>query len=315
MEFALQDLLFQLNDSEQEIKKAEEKIKNLKNEIKNNQKISLLKQDNNFLKTAHKLFQEDIIKYKEEILKLEQQIQLNEYKILKVQKENNSIKKSKLQIQKNINHINNLEDLRKTLNLQFFQGDDSPDINIKNNNISNNNNLRINIQNFEELQKKKTEYELKFIKLKEKCNEFHHDIEIIKNIVENYKNFIKEINQQMNVFNEIFNISVSNESNNVINNNTYRNKLDEINGQSDVASVCIIQLDEMFFNTQNNIGDNIEHLLNKIYINLIKIDKHEYKDENSLKDILGKIGKGIDDIQNIIFIFEDNKNNFYKTQC
>ena len=310
MDFPLQEILMQINNSKQELKKANEIIKQLKirQQNSNSHKFSKLKEENNFLKTTHQICKEDVSKYKNEIEILNQKIKLNDFEIIKLKNENNSLKKSKTKIQENQNHINSLEGLRKTLNLEFSKDEDSYIKSEINTNI-NNNNSKSKIKNYEELQKKKTDYELKFIELKEKCNRFHHDLEQLKNIMDNYQNYLKEINQQMNVFNEMLNISIS--DNNSINDNANKNILDEINSQIDVASVCLVQLDEVYFNVKNMIGDNIEHLLNEIYINLIKIDKSEYKDENTLKSLIEKIGHAIEEIQNIFFIFTEKNDNFY----
>ena len=138
------------------------------------------------------------------------------------------------------------------------------------------------------MQKKKEDYELKFIKLKEKCNKFRHDIDQIKLIYKNYKEYIKDINQRINGFNELENISVinNNGNNSSINSNTI--KLDQIYSQIDVVSLCMVNLDEIILNIKNSFGDNIEYLLNDIYNNIMKIDKNEYENENSLVILLNK---------------------------
>ena len=313
MEFPLQNILFQLNESKQELQKANKQIKSLKIQLQNSKshKYSKLKEENILLKTTYKLCKEDIKKYIEEIEILKQKIKLNEFEIIKLQKEKNSLKGSKTQNKNIKNSINNFNDLQKTLKLELSKDDDEDIKNEIKSNINNKNNKNNKIQNYKELEQKMTDYKQKFIELKKKCNEFHHDLEQIKNIGINYENYLKEINQQMNVFNEALNISINNE--NSQNNNMNKNKLDEIYSQIDVASVCLVELDEMFFNIKNVIGDNIEHLLNEINNNLLKIDKHEYNDENSLKEILGKINYNIEEIQTIKFIFEEGKNNFYNT--
>ena len=115
----------------------------------------------------------------------------------------------------------------------------------------------------------------------------------------------------MNIFNEQLNISVSNNNENIINNKLNQKNLDEINSQIDVVSVCMVELDEIIFNIKNIFGQNIEYLLNQIYNNLIKIDRREYKDENTLKSLIEKIGHKIEEIQNIFFIFKEKNNNFF----
>ena len=115
----------------------------------------------------------------------------------------------------------------------------------------------------------------------------------------------------MNIFHEQLKISVSNNNGNIINNNTNKKDLYEIYSQIDVVSVCMVELDEIIFNIKNIFGQNIEYLLNQIYNNLIKIDRREYKDENTLKSLIEKIGHTIEEIQNIFFIFTEKNDNFY----
>ena len=314
MNFEIQELLLQLSESENLIKKLDEEMQNLKNKLNNKDKIKNIKEENKNLETTHNLFKADIINYKEQIKNLIKKINENESEILKLRNVKLSIMikgstKPKKE-DKNKNLINSIQDLKKTLNLELSNNnnDDEFDKNDINKNVPQNKNNKI--KDLEKLQKKKTDYELKFIELKEKCNKFHHDIEQIKIIVENYKNYIKEINEKMNRFNEALNISVINE-NEDNSNNSNKKKLDDINSQSDIVSACMIGLDDINFQIKNIFGDNIEHLLNEIYNNLLKIDKHEYQDENTLKNIIDNIGRGIEEVQNICFLSEEVKNNFY----
>ena len=73
----------------------------------------------------------------------------------------------------------------------------------------------------------------------------------------------------------------------------------------------MVELDEIIFNIKNIFGENIEYLLNQIYNNLKEIDRREYKDENTLKSLIEKIGHAIEEIQNIFFIFTEKNDNFY----
>ena len=69
----------------------------------------------------------------------------------------------------------------------------------------------------------------------------------------------------------------------------------------------MVELDEIIFNIKNIFGENIEYLLNQIYNNLKEIDSREYKDENTLKSLIEKIGHTIEEIQNIFFFFYRKK--------
>ena len=312
MDFFIQDLLLQISESNNELKKLDKEIILLKqNKTNNNSKIEKLKEENRLLKTTEKLCEEDIKDYNEQINKLSQKIKENEFEIIKLKKLNNSFKKEKSNKKKQKkNLINNIKDLQKTLKLDFLGDKDI--FSEKNNEINENiaSNPQIKIKNMEELQKKKTDYEIKFIEIKEKCNGYHQDIIEQEEIVENYKKFISEISQQINVFNEVINISADN-NDNKSNNSLNRKKLDDIYNQINAVSINMIQLDEINFNIKKFFGDNVEHVLNEIYDNLLKIDRREYKDGETLRNIIEKIGHLIDEIQNICFIFEENKNKFY----
>ena len=299
--------LIQLSQSQNELNKANEKIKNLNNEINNRNKISNLKEENENLKTILQINKSDIINYKNQINELIQKKKENENEISKLKRE----KIDKKEENKNINFFNSIQDLQKNLNLELLKKNN--DIYSENTEISKNINKNVDnkIKNLEELQNKKTNYELKFIELKKKSNEFYLYIKQQEAIVNNYKKYIREINQQMNIFHEQLNISVSNNNGNIINNNTNKKDLDEIYSQIDVVSVCMVELDEIIFNIKNIFGQNIEYLLNQRYNNLIKIDRREYKDENTLKSLIEKIGHAIEEIQNIFFIFTEKNDNFY----
>ena len=113
----------------------------------------------------------------------------------------------------------------------------------------------------------------------------------------------------MNIFNERLEVSIINE--NQINIKDDKN-LDEIYNQIKVISSSITELDKIIFEVNNIFGTNIENLLNEIQGNLINIDNKKYKNEEDLKKFLNCIGNRIDEIQNICFIFEENKQNFFE---
>ena len=306
-DFPLQDIILQLSSSENELKKANDIIKNLSNELellKN--KNSKLKEENEEYDLINKICSKDISEYKEEIKKLNKNKNDNEKRISELKNENQNLKKKKAKKSKEKekkNPINNIMDLSKSLGFIIKRDNDEFE---EKSEIRNTNEIK-NLE--EEVQKKKVDNDLEFIKLKEKCNGFYQDIEQQKEIVENYKRYLNEISQQMNVFNEALNISSSN--NKQISNSDTNKKLDEISQQIDIVSISLVELEEVMYNIKNFFGKNIENLLDEIHRNLITIDKGEYKNESHVKSLIQNIGHKIEEVQNLIFIFEENKNNFY----
>ena len=301
-EFPLQDIILQLSSSENELKKVNDTIINLTNKLELlKSKSSKLIEENEEYNLINKLCLKDISEYKEEIKKLNKNKKDNEKKISELKNENQNLKNKKVKKSKKEKKkpINNIKDLSKSLGFV-----------IKNDNDEFEEKREIRKSNIEEkLQKKKIDNDLEFIKLKEKCNGFYQDIEQQKQIVENYKRYLNEISQQMNVFNEALNIS---SVNNNPNSNIDANKqLDEISQQIDIVSISLVELEDVYYNIKNLFGKNIENLLNEIHKNLMIIDKGEYKNESHVKNLIQSIGHKIEEIQNLIFIFEENKNNFY----
>ena len=232
-DFPLQDIILQLSSSENELKKANDIIKNLSNELellKN--KNSKLKEENEEYDLINKICSKDISEYKEEIKKLNKNKNDNEKRISELKNENQNLKKKKAKKSKEKekkNPINNIMDLSKSLGFIIKRDNDEFE---EKSEIRNTNEIK-NLE--EEVQKKKVDNDLEFIKLKEKCNGFYQDIEQQKEIVENYKRYLNEISQQMNVFNEALNISSSN--NKQISNSDTNKKLDEISQQIDIVSI------------------------------------------------------------------------------
>ena len=304
------DLVKEFSISESQLNELDDEIKNLSEQLKIKQKISLIKEENKTLEEIHSFNQEDLMNYLNQKKELEEKEKLNNEILNKLREENEELiklKNNKIEENLNINKINSIKDLSKSLGFEInnsFEdddkmGDDEQD------NINNN----IIIKDLEELQKKKADYELKFIELKEKCNNFNEDAEQQKLIRDNYKECLNDINQKMNIFNERLEVSIINE--NQINIKDDKN-LDEIYNQIKVISSSITELDKIIFEVNNIFGTNIENLLNEIQGNLINIDNKKYKNEEDLKKFLNCIGNRIDEIQNICFIFEENKQNFFE---
>ena len=305
----IENLVKSLSLSESNLKTSNEEIKNLSKKLKDLQKKnSLLKDDNKYLETIHNINQDDIRNCNAQIKELESQKKANDKKIINLRKKNEDLKiKKQTKIKENKNIINNIKDLSKTLGINLI--DYNLEEENKIDNISKNENNNIVIKDIEEIQKNKINYELQFIELKEKCNKFHNDIEQHKLIRDNYKEYLHEINDQMNIFKDTLNISKINNENININNNI--NNLDDIYKQIDKISDALFKLDEIIFIIKNIFGENIENLLNNIQKNLINIDKKEYQSEQNLKDIIINIKRQLEEIQNICYIFEENNKNFF----
>ena len=322
-----QEIISKISKSEQELKILDIIIKNLKKQQKNQDKFSI-EEENRKLEMEYISNQEDIKNFEEEIKKLNQNYIENKKEINMLKNENENLQKNNLNNlnmdiksekmkNNNIKLIHSIKDLNESLDFFLFKSN----CNINNNDINDNNekdeindkdntnkedNIN-NIINIEELQKNKSKYEVDFNNIKEKCNQFYQDIEKQKEIINNFKNYLSEINQEINSFNE--QLSISN-INNKINNNKSNKNLDKINEQIDIVSLNIIKLDEINFDIKNIFNKNIKNLLNEISNNFKLINNNKYKNNINLKIILNNIEHKIEEIQNICFIFEENKNNF-----
>ena len=303
--FDIEELVKDLSLSESNLNTAQKEINDLSEELKDlKEKISFMNEDNKCLETVVNLNKDDIKKYNEQIKELESKIKTNDEIILKLKKENEELNKNKKQneIENNINVINNIKDLSKSLGYNFLNEDFEQQNNIENRDENNN----IDKIDINEIQKNKINYELKFIELKEKCNKFYNDMEHHMLIRNNYKEYLNEIYQEINRLNESLNISII--GNQEINYNNNRDR-DEVYKHIDKIVDYLYELDEIIFNLKEIFGENIENLLNNIQINLINIDNKEYN-ENNLEIVLQNIKHQIEEIENICFCFEENNNKF-----
>ena len=301
--FDIEELVQSLSLSESNLNTVNKEIKDLSEELKDlEETINFVNEDNKCLKEIVKLNKDDIKKYNEQIKELDLKQKVNDEIILKLKKENEELNENKNQnIENNINVINNIKDLSISLGYNFLN-EDFEQQNNKDNRDENNNIDKIDVY---EIQKNKTNYELQFIELKEKCNKFHNDMEQHILIRNNYKEYLHEIYQEINSFNESLNISII--GNQEIN---YNNNKDEVYKHIDKIVDYLTELDEIIFNLKKIFGENIENLLNNIQINIINIDNKEYN-ENNLDIVLQNIKHQIEEIENICFLFEENNNKFY----
>ena len=306
MEISYKELVRQLSESENELRKANNTLYNLKEEIMNKvpNNISKILGENHDLELTHKLCQEDIPIYKEDIKRLTEQKKQNEAEILKLKEENEKLKNKNLPKKDSKAYhdvIKNLKDLSKKLGINFKKKESKDNFGEDIKKVENQKLINKDI-----VKKNKEEFEKKLKDLKEKSNEFNIIIQIQNEVMNDYKDYLNEVIQYINIFNEKINISVIN---NVMNNND-NGKLNEINEQIDKVSVILTELDEIIYNIKNNFAKNIENLLTEIKNNLDNLDKKENQNENNFNNIKEQIKQKFNQIEKVFNDFEQNKNNF-----
>ena len=301
------ELLKQLNQSEYELKKVNDTLNSLKEEIiyKVPNNISKILGENHDLELTHKLCQEDIPIYKEDIKRLTEQKNQNESEISKLKEENEKLKKNKSLPKKDSKAyqdvIKNLKDLSKKLGINFKKKESKDNFgeDIKKEE-------KQNLINKDVVKKTKEEFEKKFKDLKTKSNEFNIIMQQQNEAMNDYKDYLNEVIQYINIFNEKINISVINSV--MVNNDN--GKFNEINDQIDKVSVILIDLNEIIYNIKNNFTKNIENLLTEIKNNLDDLDKNENQYENNFNSIRDQTKLKINQIEKIFNDFDKNKNNF-----
>ena len=303
------DLEVKISQSESELKELNNEINQLLIEIENQKKVSMkFSEKNKELESIVLLNKEDILRYKDQIKELKKKKEIYNEKLLNLKKLKNN-KDNKIE-EKEIEYITNINQLSKSLGLKIENDDYNK--NEDNNNIDEQkNNKDIEIKILEEILKKKADYELKFIKLKEKCNEYNKIKEQQKIIINNHKDYLEDMNQNMNIYFNELNISSNNnnDNENIINVNKSQN-FDNIYKQFDKISYLISKIEQIHFDIKKLFGINIENLLEEIQQNLNNINNKKYKNEETLKNMIDNIKLRIEEIENICFIFEENKNNF-----
>ena len=306
----MRQLFEQIQSQEKELIDLDEQINYLSK--RGQHEKNKLSEETEDLKIINKINKDDITNYKNQIKDLESKTKSNKEIISKLKSENEQLKRGRNNQAQNQssrinNSINNIKDLSQSLGINLMEicNDDE----IGNNNERNEpNRQNIRPKDLEEIQNKKLNYEMKFLELKEKCNKFYQDMNGLTTIINNYKTFLSETNQKMNDFNERLNISLIDVNNGV--NNEGNRKLEDIYLQIDNISISLVELDEILFNIKKIFGDNIENLLKEVRENLLIIDQKNYNDENHLNNIIKKISHNFEEVQDVIFIFEENKKNF-----
>ena len=137
------------------------------------------------------------------------------------------------------NKIHSIKDLKESMNFCFFNdNDDNKEIKENENEVKlKDTKPKYDGINLEELKYKKEEYEIKYKELIEESNLFYGDIEEKKKIIENHKNYLNEINLQMNNFNE--KLSISNLNNKIMNINKPNKKITKINQEINIFTDSI----------------------------------------------------------------------------
>ena len=185
-------------------------------------------------------------KFKDQIKELNQKKEIYSEKLLKLKKEKEELKlrRNEKKEKEDINKIIDIKDLPKSLGLEIIN--DTNNIqNEDNNNIDENseqkNNKNIEIKVLEEILKRKEDYEIKFTELKDKCNQYNKVKEELKIVINNHKDYLDDINQNMNIYFMEFN-----NSENVLNEEKSKS-FDNIYKQTDNISYLISKIEQINF--------------------------------------------------------------------
>ena len=222
--------IYNNNDLEVKISQCESELKELNNEInkilielENQKKVSMkFSEEKKELESIVILNKEDILRYKDKIKELKKKKEIYNEKLfnLKKEKEELKLKNNKdniieeIEIE-NITNITNIKELSKSLGFEIENNNNNKNEDNNNNIDDQKNNKDTDTKILEEILKKKEEYELKFNKLKEKCNEYYKNKEQQKIIINDHKNYIEDMNQNMNIYFNELNISLINENENI----------------------------------------------------------------------------------------------------
>ena len=295
-------------ESQEQLKNANEKLRQLRIEknkiIPNNLSI-----ENNELKLTHKLCLEDMEKFRKDIETLIAQLSLGENKITKLKEENQALKikinskKKDEKLNKNNNdlHIINTNQLSQFLGYKSKKTGKISEKKGEQKNKKFDTNAKIKL---------KTEIEKKFQELKEKSNRFNETIEEQDKILKDYKNYLNEVNQNINNYNEGLYISVLNSV--PIQDNEHQKNLDEIYSLIDKISLSLVNVDDLITKIKDTFGKNIENILVNINTELNDLNKEENKNNETYDIILANINIEMEEIQNIFEKFWKDNEDFYE---
>ena len=334
----MDDNLTLFNDLRKYISSTEMQISELDEEIKNISAKKTILEENEKLRQEHNKKQLEILERKDKINELNYQMKINKERILKIKNENNDLRsrpKVDRQVAERIKEINDIINnanknndyvvvIKKSqinqLNREIFEDDEN---NIfeeedlignkeKNEELykENNNNIYKNSPCMEKLNKSKIEYERIYMQLKEKCKQYHDDLEQVKCTIENYKVFLNEIHDQLSL--TIERNMIMGEMDEITININEKETLEFIDNQMQKISLGISTLNNIYFYLKENFGLNVEHLLSKIYIYLKSSNKNKYKnDKVKLSIIIMQIKENAMELQEICDLFEKNQFIFY----
>ena len=216
---------------------------------------------------------------------------------------------------KNINNIDKLSQILDIKTVNNYQDDNNDEGDSSDEDIDINDKEKNHIcsKNVNEYQKKKKNYELKLIEIKEKSDIINKEIKKQNDIINNYKTYINEINQKLNNYNEKMNIKYSDNNNNDNNdlNNDANIKLKDIYQQIGVFTVFISQIKEINIEIKNIFQKKIESIIGDIQEKLNDIDNNKIKKKKKLLNVFESIEQKIQEIENILTEFEEKKKTFY----
>ena len=248
------------------------------------------------LKLLHQLSENDISEYKSQIKILESELKLNSEILDNLKKENQNLKKSK-----------NVENKDENKNKNNLDSNADVDLNKLLDSESNDNIIKKEIKKsviskniLDECLNEKKEYEKLYEEIILKCNSFYDEENKNKIKLEDYRNLIYKINNEIENLNKNFSIQYPNLN---LNNPNNEKTLTKICTKIELASSALISFEEVYLDLKNFL--NFENILTNIYNNFSKINKKEYYDEYSLKTILTGIKNLIQEIQTICLLTEE----------
>ena len=309
MEDKIMKLVLEVSKKEEELNQLNKTIDDLTLEIKKNKG----EEENENLKLLHQLSESDIKEYKEQIKLLESEIKLNSESIANLKKENASLKKDKkVEENEQPKKIANIKDFSKKFGINLvkkFVPSLSKEIQkeVKKEEIPK--------KILDECLQKKKNYEKLFEELAMKCNNYYEEERKQKKLVEDYKIMINKMNNEIQNLDNNFNIQFQNLN---LNLNDGKQILEEICLKVALTSSALMDLEESYLGIKQ--FQTFENILNNIYNNLEKINKKEYYNEDSLKEMLNEIKKSIEEIQKICLLADEqlasfnNKNTSFEKQ-
>ena len=310
----------EISQSRKMIEKADRELSSLKKELQskgNNTRVQKLFTENQKLSKDHNknlryisIYQDQLDDLKKRFLSQSSEISSlkseNEKLKIKDQKRRNTVENKNIKPQ-----IKNAKDLRKSFGFVLKKryqnndeekeeekdGFDTPGVDNKNEN------------EFEKLKKNKVDSELKFYELKEKTNAFYQEIRNQETFIENYKNYINAINEQIISFRQQLNVSVIGEETMKFNDKT-NDKVKDLQNNLEQVSENIVELKNIIYTSKTRTLKNIENILNFVQIKLSEIDKNKNITFLYLSSRIDVIQNKLDDLRRLCSTMEKNKREY-----